>query len=51
MFFDEMKLRLGLSYDRKIDVEDFEDIGEYGKNKPADYALFFMVKGPNKNGN
>ena len=47
LVLDEMKLRRGLSYDRKRDVvEGFEDIGEYGKIiKPADYALCFMVKG------
>ena len=41
LVFDEMKVRRGLSYNRKIDVvEVFEDIGEYGKIiKPADYVL------------
>ena len=47
LVFDEMKLKCGLSYDRKHDVDEgFEDIGIYGKAaKPADYALCFLVKG------
>ena len=47
LVFDEIKLKCGLSYDRKHDVvEGFEDIGIYDKAvKPSDYALCFLVKG------
>ena len=49
--FDEMKVRRGLSYNRKRDVvEGFEGIGEYAKIiKPADYVL--LLNYFNKNGN